>query len=102
VLIATADPAACFIPFAEPTARFLGIENNFLTLTQTNPDGVGGQAPDAGAGTGEIHPQHRGRGRRHARPRHLGLKRGAGPCLAIESNLAQDDGEQLSRRPVAD
>jgi len=33
---------------------------------------------------------------------HLGLKRGAGPCLAIESNLAQDDGEQLSRRPVAD
>jgi hypothetical protein len=36
VLIATWDPAAYFIPFAEPTVRYLGIENNYLELSQTN------------------------------------------------------------------
>jgi hypothetical protein len=36
VLIATWDPAAYFIPYAEPTARYLGIENNYLELNQTN------------------------------------------------------------------
>jgi hypothetical protein len=36
VLIATWDPAAYFIPYAEPTARYLGIENNYLELAQTN------------------------------------------------------------------
>jgi hypothetical protein len=36
VLIATWDPAAYFIPYAEPTARYLGIENNYLELSQTN------------------------------------------------------------------
>jgi len=36
VLIATWDPVAFFIPFAEPTVRFLGIENNYLELSQNN------------------------------------------------------------------
>jgi hypothetical protein len=36
VLIATWDPAAYFIPFAEPTAQYLGIENNYLELSQDN------------------------------------------------------------------
>jgi hypothetical protein len=36
VLIATEAPVAYFIPFAEPTARYLGIENSFLTLSQHN------------------------------------------------------------------
>ena len=36
VLIATRDPVAYFIPFAEPTAQFLGIENNYLELSQNN------------------------------------------------------------------
>jgi hypothetical protein len=36
VLIATWDPAAYFIPWAEPTARYLGIENNYLELSQSN------------------------------------------------------------------
>jgi hypothetical protein len=36
VLIATADPVAYFIPFAEPTARYLGIDNNLLTFAQGN------------------------------------------------------------------
>ncbi|HLH93615.1 MAG TPA: glycosyltransferase family 39 protein [Xanthobacteraceae bacterium] len=36
VLIATWDPAAYFIPFAEPSARYLGIENNYLQIGQNN------------------------------------------------------------------
>jgi hypothetical protein len=36
VLIATWDPVAYFIPFAEPGARYLGIENNYLELDQDN------------------------------------------------------------------
>jgi hypothetical protein len=36
VLISTGLPVAYFIPFAEPTAQFLGIENDFLTLSQHN------------------------------------------------------------------
>jgi hypothetical protein len=36
VLIATWDPVAYFIPFADPTAQYLGIENNYLELSQNN------------------------------------------------------------------
>jgi glycosyl transferase family 87 len=36
VFIATWDPVAYFIPYAEPTARYLGIENNYLELSQSN------------------------------------------------------------------
>ena len=36
VLIATWEPVAFFIPFAEPTVQFLGIENNYLELSQNN------------------------------------------------------------------
>jgi hypothetical protein len=36
VLIATWDPAAYFIPYAEPTAQYIGIENNYLELSQSN------------------------------------------------------------------
>jgi hypothetical protein len=36
VLVATTQPAAYFIPFSEPRAQFLGIENNYLELSQDN------------------------------------------------------------------
>jgi hypothetical protein len=36
VLIATGEPVAYFIPFANPSAQFLGIENNYLELSQSN------------------------------------------------------------------
>jgi hypothetical protein len=36
VLLATTAPVAYFIPFAEPTARYLGIDNNMLSATQDN------------------------------------------------------------------
>jgi hypothetical protein len=36
VLIATWDPVAYFIPYAEPRAQYVGIENNYLELSQNN------------------------------------------------------------------
>jgi hypothetical protein len=36
VLIATWDPAAYFIPYANPKVQYLGIENNYLELSQSN------------------------------------------------------------------
>jgi len=36
VLIATWDPAAYFIPYANPNVQYLGIENNYLELSQSN------------------------------------------------------------------
>ncbi len=36
VLVATWGPVAFFIPYAEPRARYVGMENNFLSLTQDN------------------------------------------------------------------
>jgi hypothetical protein len=36
VLVATGDPVSYFIPFSEPSAQFVGIENNFLELSQNN------------------------------------------------------------------
>jgi hypothetical protein len=36
VFIATWDPVAYFIPYAEPRAQYVGIENNYLELSQNN------------------------------------------------------------------
>jgi hypothetical protein len=36
VLLATGQPASYFIPYAEPSVRYLGIENNYLKLSQDN------------------------------------------------------------------
>lgn len=36
VLMPSWDPVAYFVPFAEPSARYLGIENNMLTQSQPN------------------------------------------------------------------
>jgi hypothetical protein len=36
VFIATWDPVAYFIPYAEPSAQYVGIENNYLELSQSN------------------------------------------------------------------
>jgi hypothetical protein len=36
VLVATWDPVAYFIPYAEPRAQYVGIENNYLEIKQTN------------------------------------------------------------------
>jgi hypothetical protein len=98
VLIATEEPVSYFIPFAEPKAQYVGIENNYLRLSQGNKLAskvkevmrtpgrpkfvldVDGAKPDAVL-------------------RQLGLKLGASACQPIRSNL---EGHTLSLCPVAD
>lgn len=36
VLVATWDPVAFFIPYADPEVQYIGIENNYLELSQNN------------------------------------------------------------------
>jgi hypothetical protein len=93
VLIATWDPAAFFIPFAEPTARFVGIQNNYLDLWQHN------------LLTAEVDRALRERGRDkfvlsvgtfdgeglNRLVRHYGLELSPEPCRAIRTNLTAFD-----------
>jgi hypothetical protein len=98
VLIATGEPAAYFIPFAAPTVQFLGIENNYLELSQTNklvsevkrimrtpgrPKFILNMGEFDGAELNKVLEK-------------FDLKVGALPCLPIEQNLAGEDGEALS------
>jgi hypothetical protein len=103
VLIATWDPAAYFIPFAEPSARYLGIENNFLTLEQTNRMASEVkrlmQTPGPSKFILSIGPFDPAKLNGVLDP--LGLRLAAEPCLPIESNLAEDVGEQLSLCRIA-
>jgi hypothetical protein len=100
VLIATSDPVAYFIPFAEPTARYLGIENNLLSFSQDNKLAAEVkrlmQTPgppkfilNVGAFDGEkltrLLAQYE-------------LRLDASPCLSIRSNLEE---HVLSLCPVA-
>jgi hypothetical protein len=89
VLIATWDPAAFFIPFAEPTARYVGINNNYLTVSQHN------------LLTAEVEKAMRESGRDkfivsvgpvdlaalNATAGHFGLALASSPCLPVTTNL---------------
>lgn len=101
VLIASWDPVAYFIPFAEPTAQYLGIENNYLELSQRN----------------QLVAEVKRIMRTPGRPRFilnvdefnsnklnrilelLGLRLNASPCQPISSNL---EGHALSLCRIAD
>jgi hypothetical protein len=99
VLIATWDPAAYFIPFAEPTAQYLGIENNYLDLSQSNKLAsevnrlmrAPGRAKFV-LSVGEFDPNKLNRllGR-------FGLRLSGAPCQPIHSNL---EAEALSLCPA--
>jgi hypothetical protein len=100
VLIATWDPAAYFIPFAEPTAQYLGIENNYLQLSQNNKLAVEVKRimrtpgrPKFVLSVGESNPNEL-----NNLLGHFDLKLSASPCQPIRSNL---EGYDLSLCPVA-
>jgi hypothetical protein len=89
VLIATWDPVAYFIPYAEPTAQYLGIENNYLELSQTNKLATEVKRlmrtpgrPKFVLSVGEYDA-----GKLNALLGNFGLKLSASPCLPIHSNL---------------
>jgi hypothetical protein len=101
VLLATWDPVAFFIPFAEPTAQYLGIENNYLELSQSNKLASEVKRimrtpgrPKFILSIDEFNPDKLNR--------LLGqfdLRLGASPCQPISSNL---EGHALSLCRVAD
>jgi glycosyl transferase family 87 len=89
VLIASWDPASYFIPFAEPSAHYVGVENNFLSLAQSNllADGVKElmRAPGRAkfmVNVGAFDPDYMNRTLHQ-----FGLKLGTAPCQPIRSNL---------------
>jgi hypothetical protein len=104
VLIATWQPVAYFIPFAEPTARFVGIENNYLELSQTNRLAMEVKRimrapgpPKFALNVGTFE-----REKIDGLLAHFGLKLSGQPCEPIESNLATADDEALSLCPIGE
>jgi hypothetical protein len=104
VLIATWQPVAYFIPYAEPSARFVGIENNYLELSQTNKLATEVKRVMRTPGPPKF-VLSVGAFKRDKIDRLLanfGLKLSGAPCEPIESNLATADDEALSLCPIAE
>ncbi len=97
VLIATDDPVSYFIPFAEPTARYVGIENNYLRLSQDNRLASKVKEVMRAAGRPKFVLDVDG-AKLDGLLRQLGLTLGGSACLPIRSNL---EGHNLSLCPVA-
>jgi hypothetical protein len=89
VLIATWDPAAYFIPYAESTARYLGIENNYLELSQTNKlaTEVKRLMRTPGPAKFVLSVGAFDAAKLNKLLDNFGLKLGASPCRPIHSNL---------------
>ncbi len=92
VLLATGQPAAYFIPFAEPTARYLGIENNYLLLSQHNilASEVKRLMRTPGPSKFILSFGPFDSGKLNAILAHFGLRLGSSPCQPIRSNLEVD------------
>jgi hypothetical protein len=101
VLIATWDPVAFFIPFAEPTAQYLGIENNYLELSQNNKlaSKVKRIMRTPGRPKFVLSVDEFNSDKLSGLLRQFGLRLSALPCQPIWSNL---EGQALSLCPVAD
>lgn len=95
VLVATDEPAAYFIPFAEPSAQYLGIENNFLLLSQDNRMVRAISALMRAPGRAKFIVSEGGFDAEHLNAilTHFGLKLAASPCRPIRSNFP---GEELA------
>lgn len=91
VLLATGQPASYFIPYAEPTARYLGIENNFLKLSQDNKlvSEVRRLMQIPGLPKFIVSVGAFDANRLNDVLRHFGLKLDPAPCRPITSNLEE-------------
>jgi hypothetical protein len=103
VLVATRQPVSYFIPFAEPSARFLGIENNYLELSQTNRLAMEVKRimRSPGAPKFIINVGAFDRAKLDGLLARFDLHLNGRPCQPIESNLATADDQALSLCPVA-
>ncbi len=90
VLLATGQPASYFIPYAEPSARYLGIENNYLKLSQNNLLAkeikrlMRTDRPKFIVSVGRFDPD-----KLNGILEHFGLRLSASPCEPVRSNLEQ-------------
>ena len=91
VLIPTPEPVAYFIPFATPSARYLGIENNFLNLSQSNDlaDGVKRLMRKPGAPKFVVNVGEFNSDRLNGLLARFGLRLDGGFCEPIRSNLEE-------------
>jgi glycosyl transferase family 87 len=101
VLIATWEPVAFFIPYAEPTAQFVGIENNYLELSQDNKlaSEVKRIMRTPGRSKFVLSVDAFNPDKLNGLLGQFGLRLGAQPCQPIRTNL---EGHALSLCPVAD
>jgi hypothetical protein len=101
VLIATWDPVAFFIPYAEPRAQYVGIENNYLELSQHNllAEKVKHLMREPGRPKFVLNVDRFDADKLNALLAHFDLKLGALPCLSIETNL---EGHALSLCPAVE
>jgi hypothetical protein len=89
VLIATWEPVAFFIPYAEPTARYVGIENNYLELSQHNrlAEEVKRLMRTPGPAKFVLSVDALDAGKLNDLLKNFDLKLSALPCAPIETNL---------------
>jgi hypothetical protein len=101
VLIATWEPAAFFIPFAEPRAQYVGIENNYLALSQDNK--LAAQVKSLMRTPGRpkfvLNVDQLDLGKMNRLLEQFGLRLSPRPCLPIDTNLS---GHDLSLCPIAE
>jgi hypothetical protein len=100
VLIATWDPAAFFIPYANPAVQYLSIENNYLELSQNNKlaTEVKRLMREPGRPKFVLNVDAFNPDKLNALLAHFALRLGNSPCAPIRTNLA---GHVLSLCPVA-
>lgn len=90
VLLATWQPASYFIPYAEPSARYIGIGNNYLSLSQGNLLAaevrrlMRSDRPKFIVSVGKFNEK-----RLAKKLRPFGLQVSPAPCEAIHSNLEE-------------
>jgi Glycosyltransferase family 87 len=101
VLIATWEPVAYFIPYAEPSVQYLGIENNYLELTQSNilASEVKLLMRTPGRPKFVLNVDEFDANKLNILLQHFGLRLSPLPCQPISSNL---EGHALSLCRVAD
>ena len=89
VLVATWDPAAYFIPYAEPRAQYVSIENNYLQLSQNNILANDVKAAMRAPGRPKIvlNVNEIDRGKWNDLLAQFDLKLSEEPCAPIRSNL---------------
>jgi hypothetical protein len=99
VLIATWDPVAFFIPYANPAVQYLSIENNYLELSQTNKlaTEVKRLMREPGRPKFVLSVDDFNPGKLNVLLAHFDLKLGTSPCEPIRTNLL---GHALSLCPV--